>query len=288
MGGRGGVVVDQRRTVTLVAVGVAAAQRKHRGPALRAKVTDEPSGQHDGRKGSVQRKDGHERRGGDAPHPAVFERPRADAVRRVQHQRRHGGLDAVEDACHHRYIAKPQVHPRQADQDEQRGQHKQRPGHNAAPGAVHEPADVGGQLLRLGAGQQHAVVEGVQKALFADPAAALHQLGMHDRDLARGPAKADETELEPEQEGLAKTNGRRAFQGGGGGWRCGRSHGAALGSGAWEEGNGGSEGGTAYKASNTCAAAWARASSLACTSRRPASTASSPAASGTGMPPASR
>jgi hypothetical protein len=45
-----------------------------------------------------------------------------------------------------------------------------------APGAVHQPADVGGELLRLWSGQQHAVVERVQEAAFADPAPFLDQL----------------------------------------------------------------------------------------------------------------
>ena len=55
--------------------------------------------------------------------------------------------------------------------------------------AVHQPADVDGELLRLGAGQQHAVVERVQEPLLADPAAPLDQLAVHDRDLACRPAE---------------------------------------------------------------------------------------------------
>ena len=39
-----------------------------------------------------------------------------------------------------------------------------------APGAVHQPADVGRELLRLRAGQHHAVVQRVQEAPLADPA----------------------------------------------------------------------------------------------------------------------
>jgi len=56
--------------------------------------------------------------------------------------------------------------------------------------AVHEPADVGGQLLRLRAGQHHAVVQRVQEALLGDPAPALHQLLVHHGNLACRSAKA--------------------------------------------------------------------------------------------------
>ena len=70
------------------------------------------------------------------------------------------------------------------------GMTKNAPGDDAAPRAVHQPADVDGELLRLGAGQQHAVVERVQEALLAEPAPALDQLAVHDRDL---PGRAAET-----------------------------------------------------------------------------------------------
>ena len=43
------------------------------------------------------------------------------------------------------------------------GQDEQPAGHDAAERAVHQPADIGRELLRLGPGQQHAVVERVQK-----------------------------------------------------------------------------------------------------------------------------
>jgi hypothetical protein len=182
-------------------------------------VTDQAGCQHDRRKRRVEREDRHERGGGDAPHPPVLQRAAADAVRRVQHERSDGRLDAVEDAGHHRHMAEAQIDPRQRDQDEQRRQHEQRPGHDATPRAVHQPADVGGELLGLGAGQQHAEIQRVKKALLADPAPPLDQLGMHDRDLPGGSAEADEAELEPEAESLCEGNG---LEGRRKRWGCGR------------------------------------------------------------------
>src|SRR5947207_3272594 len=68
---------------------------------------------------------------------------------------------------------------------------------------MHEPADVGGELLRLRTGQHHAVVERVQEARFGDPAFLLDQLAMHDRDLPGRAAEADPAELPPVGERLA-------------------------------------------------------------------------------------
>ena len=85
---------------------------------------------------------------------------------RLHYDGRDGRLDAVEQTSHPRDVAKRNVEPRQTNQHEQRWQHKQCTSRNAAARFVHQPTDVGGQLLRLGPWQHHAVVECVQKAFF--------------------------------------------------------------------------------------------------------------------------
>src|SRR5262245_10145467 len=67
---------------------------------------------------------------------------------------------------------------------------------------MHQPADVNGELLRLRAGQQHAVVERVQKSFFTQPAPPLDQLTVHDRDLTGRAAEGDEPQLDPEAKRL--------------------------------------------------------------------------------------
>ncbi len=275
------VVVDQRRAVARGRAGMPAAQAEDLRRMPRAEVPDQRRRRHDGRERGVEGEDGNEGCSRDAPHPAVLQRPRADAVRGVQHQRRHGRLDAVEDAGHPRHVAEAQVDPAQGDQDEQRGQHEQRAGDDAAPGAVHQPADVGGQLLRLGAGQQHAVVQRVQEALLADPAAALDQFAVHDGDLPGRAAEADEPQLQPEAQRLAEAHGFGRPAGVGDGRRSGCHFGSPRSVRV-------AASGAACNASNTADAAATSSSSSACSSRRPASTLSRPAASATGMPPASR
>ena len=69
---------------------------------------------------------------------------------------------------------------------------------------MHQPADVGRKLLRLGPGQQHAVVEGVQEPLLRDPALLLDQDAVHHGDLAGGTAEAQRRDPHPRPERLVQ------------------------------------------------------------------------------------
>ncbi len=62
---------------------------------------------------------------------------------------------------------------------------------------MHEPTDVGRQLLCLGSRQQHAVVQRVQKPRFTDPLLLVDQNAMHDRNLTRGAAEAEQRDACP-------------------------------------------------------------------------------------------
>ncbi len=73
--------------------------------------------------------------------------------------------------------------------------------------AVQPPADVGGDLLGLGTGQEHAEVERPQILLLGDPALLLDQLPVHDRDLPRRTPEVDETQPYPEPERLPEPYG---------------------------------------------------------------------------------
>jgi hypothetical protein len=88
-----------------------AAERKHPGRLARTKVSDQCCCQNDEGKRCIERKDRHEGSRGDPPHPSVAQRPGANAVGRVQDQRCHGRLDAIENACDHRDISEAQVDP---------------------------------------------------------------------------------------------------------------------------------------------------------------------------------
>jgi hypothetical protein len=213
MGWGGGVVVNQGRAPGRSAGRMATARRKLRRRPARPRPTCQGGAQHHPREGDLEHRNGDKAGQGNGPQqgcsPWALEGFSADAPHSMQHDGGHRWFDAIEQTGHQGHIAIGHINAAERNQDEQRGQHKQRARHHATPGAVHQPADVGGELLGLGAGQQHAVVEGVQKALFGDPAFLLHQLAVHDGNLPRGPAKADEAQLEPELQGFAEGNGGR-------------------------------------------------------------------------------
>ena len=176
-----------------------------------AEHADQRRGDDDRGERRVESEDRDECRRREDPQRRMLQRARPDAPRRSEDDRYDRWLDAVEDARDERHVAVRKVDPRERDQDEYRGQHEQGARDDAAPYAVHHPADIGRELRRFRTGQHHAVVERVQEAVFGDPAPAFHQFRMHDRDLAGRPAEADEAELEPEAECLGEGNGR--------GWR---------------------------------------------------------------------
>src|SRR5262245_675800 len=67
---------------------------------------------------------------------------------------------------------------------------------------MHEPADVGGELLRLGTRQQHAVIERMQEPVLRHPALLLDQDLVHDGDLAGGAAETQHGNPQPDAEGF--------------------------------------------------------------------------------------
>ena len=130
-------------------------------------------------------------------------------MQRVQHNRRHGWLDAVKNPGNDGLFTIRHVHPAEPNQQHQRRQYKQCTRHYTAPSTVHQPAQVGGQLLRLRARQQHAKVQRMQKAFFRYPAALFNQLAVHDGNLPRRAAKADEAELQPKAQRFFERDLRR-------------------------------------------------------------------------------
>ena len=115
----------------------------------------------------------------------------ADPHHRLEHDREHRGLEAEEQGRDDADLAEQGVDDAERHDRDDAGQDEQHAGDEAAERAVHEPADIGGELLRLGAGQEHAVVQRMQEPVLADPALLLDEDAVHDRDLAGGAAEAD-------------------------------------------------------------------------------------------------
>ena len=149
-----------------------------------ADEADQAGREHDERERHVEKEDRHEGGGGDADHDAVLQRLPADAHDRVEDDGEHGRLEPEEQGGDDADLPVKGIDPAQDHDGDDAGQDEQPAGHDAAEGAVHQPADVGGELLRLGPRQQHAVVERVQEAALRHPALLLDEDAVHDRDLA--------------------------------------------------------------------------------------------------------
>ena len=87
-----------------------------------------------------------------------------------------------------------------ARQDEQPARHQ------AAARAVHQPADISGQLLRLGTGQKHAVVERMQEPAFRHPPFFFDKNPVHYGDLPGRAAEAQRRDAKPDAKGFADRN----------------------------------------------------------------------------------
>ncbi len=159
-------------------------------------------GRDDQRKGKVQEVHRDERRDSDRHVRAPTERPAPDSQDGEGHQGQHDRLETGEDADDGADVTVYRVGVRQAEEEKDRGQDEECPGHEPASRAVEQPSGVDRELMCLRAGQQHAVVEGVEEALLVEPSASLDQLPVHDRDLSRGAAERDEAQLRPEAGGL--------------------------------------------------------------------------------------
>jgi hypothetical protein len=86
--------------------------------------------------------------------------------KRLDDDHEHGGLDAEKGGFHQRDFAEVSVGDAEREHDRGAGQHEQKAGGETADRTVEPPADIGGELHRLGPGKQHAKVERVQEALF--------------------------------------------------------------------------------------------------------------------------
>src|SRR5262245_29041282 len=151
---------------------------------------DDRGAEDDDRKRNVEEEYADESDRRERDHHPVLERAFADADQGFDHDRENGSLEAEEQRDDDRDIAPGGVHVAQRHDGNDAGNDKKPAGDDAAEGAMHQPADIGRELLRLGARQQHAIVERMQEPLFRDPTLLLDQNAMHDRDLSGGTAEA--------------------------------------------------------------------------------------------------
>jgi hypothetical protein len=185
---------------------VAAARVERREAGAPAEPADQGGAEDDQRERQVEHEDRDEGGGREADHQRVPERAAADPQHGLEHDCQHRGLEPEEQRRDHADLAEGGIEPAQRHDRDHARQHEQRAGDQSALGPVQEPADVDHQLLRLRPGQEHAVVERMQKAALADPALLLDQDAVHDRDLPGRPAEAQRGDPGPDAERLAERN----------------------------------------------------------------------------------
>ena len=189
----------------VLAMAIAAGQER-RNTGTPAEEADQGGCQNDQRERHVEGEDRDERGGREAKHDVVLERAPADPHHGFQHDRQHRRLEAEEQGLDDPDVAEGGVDPAQGHDGEEAGQDEERARDQPAPCPMQQPADVHGELLRLGPGQQHAVVEGMQEPVLADPALLLHQDTVHHRDLAGGAAKGERGDPGPDAHRVAERN----------------------------------------------------------------------------------
>ena len=139
----------------------------------------------------------------------------ADPQDPPDHHHQDRGLDAEERRPDQRQIGVAGVQRRQPQHDQRTRQHEQHARDHAAADAVHQPADIDRELLRLRPRQQHAVVERVQEPALVDPALLLDQGAVHQGDLSGRPAEAQQADPHPGPGGFAEAHNRAGLGGGG-------------------------------------------------------------------------
>ena len=131
-------------------------------------------------------------------HRPALERAPADPDHRLDDDRQHGGLQAEEGRGDEADLPPQRVDDAERHQGDDAGQDEQAAGHEAAARAVHQPADIDGELLGLGSGQQHAVVQRMQEPALGDPPLLLDDDAVHHRDLPGRAAEAQGGDARPD------------------------------------------------------------------------------------------
>src|SRR4051812_4550716 len=175
------------------------AERSARYEETRQRRRDDDERERDG-----EEEDADECGRGYAHQEARLQRALANPDERLDDDDEYRRLDSVERAFDGGDAATHGVEDAEREHHQRPRQHEQDAGGEPAARAVKQPPHIGGELLRLRAWQQDAEVERVEEALLVDPFALIDEHAMHDRDLACRSTEADEAELEPEAERLAK------------------------------------------------------------------------------------
>ena len=171
---------------------------------IRQRKTNRERGKHHQRKWHVEQRKRRKSRDGKCDRYRPLECALRHLDQRFHHQHQHRALQAKEKRRHNRYITQGCVDDGKRQHHCRTRQDEQQPRHQAAAHAMHQPAEIGCQLLRLWPRQQHAEIERMEKTRIGYPMALFHHFTMHHRNLRRRPTEGQQTNAEPHAQSLGK------------------------------------------------------------------------------------
>ena len=118
----------------------------------RAQEAEQTRRYDDQRKRNGEEEDRHEGRRRQGLQRPALERTPSDADKGLDDDREHGGFEAEERRGHKANLTPLRIDDAESHQRDDTGQDEQAACHNAAARAMHQPADIGGELLGLGPG----------------------------------------------------------------------------------------------------------------------------------------
>lgn len=193
-------MADQIATVRAVALrgtGGGGGFASDDGGAAAAHVSDDARPDDDEGEWNLEEENRNECGPGNGPVQRTLQSLPRHAQKGFDHDCEHGCLDAQEDRFEGGSRTELGVGQRQRQHYQRTGKYEQEPRNQPAPDAVKPPANVGRQLHRLRAGQEHAEVEAAQKSPIVDPALLIDQNAMHEGDLSGRSAERQQTDLRP-------------------------------------------------------------------------------------------
>ena len=157
------------------------------------------------REGHGEEENGGEGAGGDGDIVGAAQRAPRHFDQRLDDDDEHRRLDAEKGRLDQGDLAEKGISDAERENDDGARQHEQEAGGKPSGRTMEAPADIGGELHRLGTGQEHAEVQCVQERLRRNPAALIDQKPMHQRNLACRTAERQDADLGPQRERFGKT-----------------------------------------------------------------------------------
>ena len=199
-----GRVAEQGRAMIGAARPAMAANGESGVPLPAADKANQTGSENHEREGDMEGEERDEGERRDAAQDIVLQRAFPHPHHGFDNDGEHGGFQAEEQRGDNSDRSKQRIDDAERHDGQRAGQDEEPASEKAAFDAMHQPADIGRKLLRLGAGQEHAIIERMQKARLGNPAPLVDEDAVHHRDLSCRPAKRQGRDARPDAQRLAQ------------------------------------------------------------------------------------